>query len=96
MGLSISVLSLLELAGTLIGDVVRLLALPPQPNQLVSISAALVDSEKLPAEPAMSAKTFLSSAGSCLIALSSPFLRLKAGCDLGERGGDSKVGVRSL
>lgn len=90
MGPPVSVLSLLELAGTLIGDVERLFA------QLVSISAALFDSEKLPDESATSAKMFLSSAGNCLIALSSPFLRLKAVCDLGERGGDSEVGVRSL
>lgn len=96
MGPPVSVLSLLELAGTLIGDVERLFASPPQPNQLVSISAVLFDSEKLPDESAASAKIFLSSAGNCLIALSSPFLRLKAVCDLGERGGDSEVGVRSL
>lgn len=96
MGPSISVLSLLELAGTLIGDVERLFASPPKPNQLVSISAALVGSEKLPDESATAAKIFLSSAGNCLIALSSPFLRLKAVCDLGERGGDSEVGARSL
>lgn len=96
MGPSISVLSLPELAGTLIGDVVKLFATPPQPNQLVSISAALVDNEKVPGESATSAKIFLSSAGNCLIALSSPFLRLKVVCDLGERGGDSEIGVRSL
>lgn len=96
MGPSVSDLSLLELAGTLIGDVVKLFALAPQPNQLVSISAALVDNEKLPDESATSAKMLPSSVGNCLIALSSPFLRLKAVCDLGERGGDSDVGVRSL
>lgn len=96
MGPSIRVLSLLELAGTLIGDVERLFASPPKPNQLVSISAALVDSENLPDESATSAKIFLSSAGNSRIALSSPFLRLKAVCDLGERGGDSEVGARSL
>lgn len=97
MGPFVSNLPLLELAGTLIGDVVKLFALSPQPNQLVSISAALVDdNEKLPDESATSAKIIPSSAGNCLIALSSPFLRLKAVCDLGERGGDSNVGVRSL
>lgn len=88
-------LSLLELAGTLIGDVLKLFGLAPQPNQLVSTSAALVDNE-LPDESATSAKMLPSSAGNCPIALSSPFLRLKAICDLGERGGDSDVGVRSL
>lgn len=92
MGPSVSELSLLELAGTLIGDVVQLFA----PNQLVSIFAALVDNEKLPDESATSAKISSSSADNGLIALSSPFLRLKAVCDLGEILGDSVVGVRSL